>query len=51
MAVELVKRGRRVGISAVSHKVITNLLQNACHAVREAGVALQIIQKIKRVED
>jgi uncharacterized protein len=50
MAVELVKRGRRVGISAVSHKVITNLLQNACHAAREAGVALQIIQKTNGAE-
>jgi uncharacterized protein len=51
MAVELVKGGRRVGISAVSHKVITKLLQDACNAAREAGVALQIIQKANDAED
>ena len=34
MVVELVKQGRRVGITAVSHKVISNLLREVC---RNAG--------------
>lgn len=45
MIVELVKYGRRVGITAVSHKVITKLLDEVCHAAREAGVQLKAIQK------
>ena len=32
MIVELVKRGKRVGVSAVSHKVIDNLLRSALKA-------------------
>jgi hypothetical protein len=51
MAVELVRKGRRVGISAVSHKVITKLLQDTCHAAREAGVVPLIIQKANDAED
>lgn len=45
MVVELVKDGRRVGITAVSHKVITKLLDEACRAAREAGVKLRAVQK------
>jgi predicted RecB family nuclease len=45
MVVELVKQGRRVGITAVSHKVITKLLDEVCHAARKAGVRLRVVQK------
>ena len=45
MIVELVRRGRRVGITAVSHKVITNLLGEVCRAAAEAGVSLKGVQK------
>jgi predicted RecB family nuclease len=45
MIVELVKRGRRVGITAVSHKVITNLLDEVCRAARQSGVQLLAVQK------
>ncbi|MBA2524217.1 MAG: TM0106 family RecB-like putative nuclease [Pyrinomonadaceae bacterium] len=45
MIVELVRRGRRVGITAVSHKVIGNLLKESCNAAREARVDLQAVQK------
>jgi predicted RecB family nuclease len=51
MAVELVNSGCRVGITAVSHKVITKLLEDTCTAAREAGVALRIIQKAGGDED
>ena len=45
MAVELVKQGKRVGITAVSHKVISNLLGEMSRAARESGVRLRIVQK------
>jgi uncharacterized protein len=45
MIVELVKRGRRVGITATSHKVISLLLGEVCKVAREAGVPLWAVQK------
>jgi hypothetical protein len=47
MIVDLVKNGRRVGITAISHKVITNLLREVCRHALEAGVPLRAIQKSK----
>ena len=51
MVVELVKHGRRVGITAVSHKVITKLLEEVCRAAREADVRLRAVQKLKDEDD
>jgi uncharacterized protein len=51
MVIELVKQRRRVGITAVSHKVITNLLDEVCTAAREAGVELCAVQKLKEDGD
>ncbi|HEV2172643.1 MAG TPA: AAA domain-containing protein [Nitrospira sp.] len=45
MVVELVKSGSRVGITAVSHKVISNLLQEVCKVSKQTGVRLAAIQK------
>jgi len=45
--VELVRRGRRVGLTAVSHKVISNLLREVCRAAKETRVALRAVQKAK----
>jgi uncharacterized protein len=45
MIVELVKQGRRVGITAVSHKVISNLLREVCRATVEIGLPLRAVQK------
>jgi predicted RecB family nuclease len=45
MIVELVRDGRRVGITAVSHKVITNLLHEVCSYASDVGVPLRAIQK------
>ena len=45
MVVELVRQGRRVGITAVSHKVITTLLGEVCRAAAEAGLSLKAVQK------
>jgi uncharacterized protein len=49
--VQLVSQGRRVGITAVSHKVISNLLREVCSAARESGVGLQAVQKLTNEGD
>jgi predicted RecB family nuclease len=45
MIAELVRSGYRVGITAVSHKVISKLLQEACKAAREAKMPSRAVQK------
>lgn len=39
MICELVKRGKKIGVTALSHKVIRNLLQAVVEAAQEKGVA------------
>lgn len=54
MIVELVQSGRKVGVTALSHKVIRNLLNEVVRAAREEGVVLQCAQKVdeqSEVED
>ena len=46
MIVSLVAAGRRVGISANSHKVIGNLLEAALLAAEAEGVPLRVAQKV-----
>jgi len=46
MVLELVQNGRRVGITATSHKVICNLLKEVCKAARESKSSVGIIQKV-----
>src|SRR5215213_1119429 len=46
MIVELVRSGLRVGITGVSHKVISKLLEDTCKAAREAGVNFDAIQRV-----
>jgi uncharacterized protein len=50
MIVELVKQGRRVGITAASHKVISLLLQEVCKVARENSVPLRAVQKSDGVD-
>src|SRR5690606_12848010 len=45
MIVSELEAGRRVGVTATSHKVIGNLLDEVCKAAREAGVEIRGIQK------
>ncbi len=45
MITELVRSGHRVGVTAVSHKVISKLLQGVCEAARNAKLPLQAVQK------
>jgi uncharacterized protein len=45
MIVELIKQGKKVGVTAVSHKVISNLLKGTCKAALERDEKLTILQK------
>jgi predicted RecB family nuclease len=45
MFMELVEAGKRVGITANSHKVISNLLTTLCEAAEETHTKLSIVQK------
>lgn len=47
MMCELIRQGKKVGITAVSHKVIRNLLDEVVAAAEENGIAgLRCIQKV-----
>jgi predicted RecB family nuclease len=46
MIVALLKAGKRVGITANSHKVITKLLDEACAAAAAQDVAVRAVQKV-----
>jgi predicted RecB family nuclease len=50
MIVELVRNGRRVGITAVSHKVVSKLLQETCKAARKENVPFRAVQKANEVD-
>jgi predicted RecB family nuclease len=45
MIAELVRQGRRVGVTAASHKVISTLLRELCSAGKELKIRLRVIQK------
>jgi superfamily I DNA and/or RNA helicase len=45
MIIELVNAGKRVGVTANSHKVITNLLSALCEEAEKTNVKLSIVQK------
>ena len=51
MICSLVKAGKRVGITATSHKVIRNLLDEVIEAAPELGVMVKCIQKPDDPED
>lgn len=51
MICELVRRGKTVGITANSHKVIRNLIDETIKAADELGIDLQCCQKADEVED
>ena len=52
MICELVRQGKKVGITAISHKVIQNLLLEVIKAANEAGLErLNCIQKVNEKPD
>ncbi|MGY1843753.1 TM0106 family RecB-like putative nuclease [Modestobacter sp. SYSU DS0875] len=48
--VDLIRAGRRVGLTASSHKVIGNLLDAVMAAAREAGTPVRALQKADDVQ-
>jgi predicted RecB family nuclease len=46
MICELVRAGKRVGITAVSHKVIRNLLEEVLVAAKAEGTSIRCVQKV-----
>jgi len=46
MIADLVRAGRRVGICAVSHKVIVNLMKEVVRAAGEVGVRVTCLRKV-----
>jgi predicted RecB family nuclease len=51
MILELVTAGRRVGVTAQSHKAITNVLVALDRAARDAGRRVRVIQKCDSGDD
>lgn len=51
MICELVKAGKRVGITANSHKVIRNLLDEVVRAAEQQGLDLRCIQKVDEKQE
>lgn len=51
MTLELVKNGKKVGVTAVSHKVISNLLEAICEAAIEEKANLKLMQMCRKGED
>lgn len=47
MICALVKAGKKVGVTANSHKVIRNLLDKVVEQAARGGLAVQIVQKVK----
>ena len=47
----LVLELEKVGVTAVSHKVIRHLLEESCKVAREEGLALHCVQKVGKVRD
>ncbi len=47
MICDLVRTGKRVGVCAVSHKVIVNLLKQVVEAGAEEGVRVECLRKVK----
>ena len=47
MVTDLVNAGKKVGVTAASHKVIANLLDEVVKAAGEEKVSLQCVQKVK----
>jgi uncharacterized protein len=51
MICELVRRGARVGVMAVSHKVIRKLLDDVLSAARKQGLRVRCLDKVTKKSD
>ncbi len=48
---ELVRKGKRVGVTGLSHKVISNLLEKIYEASQKENIDVKIFKKMKQGED
>jgi predicted RecB family nuclease len=52
MICELIQRGKKVGVTAMSHKVIRNLLEKVLEAAKESGIiGLACVHKVTDLSD
>lgn len=51
MIIGLIQEGKKIGITALSHKVITNLLEKVQEAADQAGMTINMIQKVSQGAD
>ncbi len=51
MACELVRAGKKVGVSAMSHKVIRHLLEKIGEAAAGEGITVRCVQKVKSSDE
>ena len=51
MIVALARQGKRIGVTAVSHKVIVNLLKEVLRAARQDGAPLQAVHKDSKASE
>ena len=51
MICDLVQDGKRVGVTAVSHKVIRNLLEEVVPAARKEQAEVQCVEKVSELSD
>ena len=46
MILSLIKAGKKIGVTALSHKVITGLLEKVVAAAEEENIVVRIVQKV-----
>ena len=51
MIIALLKEGKKIGVTALGHKVITELLRKISKAARKENINIRIIQKVNEVTD
>jgi uncharacterized protein len=51
MIVALLKKGKKVGITALSHKVITGLMTKALNACEQSGVKVNAMQRVREMSN
>ena len=51
LALDLIEQGKRVGVTAFSHRAIGNILRAIAEAAQERGVELRIVQKCNEDDD
>ena len=49
MIISLIKAGKKIGITALGHKVITELLKKVSTAARKENMNIRIVQKVKEL--